>query len=165
MAEAVRLLAERMTKTKIKRPWQNPNDVPTIGPLEVPWEIRKWVFVGGIQTFRIARQNFTIDKKRMEVVVTKVDGSEFKDANIAGGKFKGTPVLTYKDMEAIFELAEKEDISLKQAFVRMHERKIDPETLETIQAEIAAEAVAAEPESEPVKADPLQKYVKRGAKE
>ena len=122
MTEATTLLQRCRGVTP---PWQVPDSESHIGPVKVPWEIRRWYYTPAKGSISRAVQDFRITKKDRRLF-----DAGFRDKNITEGPTgfmhsNGSPVFDFDEVQRIFDVAEKEESSVKDAFLSLFET--DPE--------------------------------------
>ncbi len=100
--------------------------LPSVGPKQVPWEKTKYYVNPHSGNFRRAHQKWHISKKDLtlhdrgfigEQYIVQPDGS--------ASHRNGSPVVSFHDMVTCFDIAEKDESSLGEAFLKMLEDRPD----------------------------------------
>lgn len=109
-------------KKGVPRDWDaDPElDPQTIGPIAVPWDMRKWIFSPRNGKFNTVVQKLVLDRK-----TKTIQDQGFRDKHITGasGRYyhsSGSPVYTKAQVEKVFDLADTDDIALNEALLKYH---------------------------------------------
>jgi len=111
----------------VERYWENPEIEPsTLGPVPLPWEIRKFYFNPRSGKFRRAHQKWLLTKKNHDIIDQGFVGKQYVQSSDGfASHVNGSPILSFDDMVSVFDLAEKEAVPLGEAFLKMSETRPD----------------------------------------
>jgi len=107
--------------------WEDTDfEMASLGPKPIPWEMRKFYLNPRSGNFRLAHQKWYLTKKDLTVIDRGFVGDQYIDhGNDSAAHRNGSPVVSFHDMVTCFDLAEREEISLGEAFLDMIKERPD----------------------------------------
>lgn len=105
---------------------------PMVGPVPVPWELWRWRWNPVTGHFKTVSQNFLLNTKTHEIQT-----KGFKETGVQGKMHpSGSPVFDKNMVEEVYCMAEKEQISLREALLlwaKVRKVGMNPDFVEAVE--------------------------------
>ena len=107
--------------------WDDPEvETSMLGPLPIPWEMRKFYFNPTSGAFRRAIQRWHLKRKNPEVIDQGLAEKSFVSApDGSATHLNGSPVILFSDLVSIFDKAEEDRSSLGETFLLLAKNRPD----------------------------------------